>query len=111
MGAPSLTCRSCGSIKQTSPTQVFWRCQFWSRADHAKAVYPREWAGSIADRHAYVSLHCHVHPDSPACPNHSKRALPKDGTDLTAQELLALREVGAGVPAGVAMACAGLVSS
>lgn len=102
------TCRTCGNIRQTSPDQVFWRCEFWCRHVLTGAVYPRQWAGSQADRNIYAMLHCHMHPDSSACPNHTQGMLP-DGTKLTKEELLAMREVGAGVPAAVAMACAGLV--
>lgn len=102
------TCRTCDRLEQTSPTQVFWRCRLWSRHDLRKAIYPRAW---VKDRKTYAALHCHVHPDSPACPNHVHRGIPQDGTKLTDQELLAMREVGAGVPASVAMACAGLMAS
>lgn len=109
MGAHGKRCRSCGHTCQTAPTQVFWRCAFWS-GPHKDALYPSDWAGSTHDRLAYAQLHCHVHPDSPACPNHSEGAC-VDGTRLAGGELLAMREVAAGVPARVAMACAGLVSS
>lgn len=93
-------CCNCRHIGDLKPGQLFARCAFWCGC-HPGANYPRAWAASSRDRNAYATLHCHVQPNAPACPNFAPMLELQDPSHL------ALREMASGVPAAVAMACAG----
>jgi hypothetical protein len=87
--ASGVTCRSCDEIQHTSPDQVFWRCRW----------HCEEPGGEVT--------RCHVLPGTPACVHHHRSPV-KAGTALRGPALVAAREVESGVPAWVALACAGL---
>ena len=61
------TCSQCESITRTSPGQVFLKCKFWCRTctSDASVYVPDEWQDNLQ---AYIALHCHVQPESEACP-------------------------------------------
>jgi hypothetical protein len=83
-------CRNCNHLEQTAPTQVFWRCRWHSECP----------GGDV--------IRCHVAPETPACPHYAPKL---DSMPLHGIDLLAMREVGAGVPASIALVCAGLTAA
>ena len=50
-------CRDCRHLKQTSKTQMFHLCRYWSSPSHGQG-----WTD------AYVEKMCHRQPEAPACP-------------------------------------------
>ena len=49
-------CYHCKYLEQTSPQQLFWRCNWWSNPTNSKG-----WADT------YVWRMCHRQPEAPAC--------------------------------------------
>ena len=55
--AEVIKCRQCRFLKQTSSTQVFRLCKYWSKSGNGQG-----WNRS------YVETMCHRQPEAPACP-------------------------------------------